>query len=671
MSDRLRRRSAFLVDFLLIFLGAAMIVRPLFTAKYMTVWASIESTFIGDARFLKQHWPHPLWQPLWYCGTRFDYVYPPLLRYGTALLSFLYIPVEAYHVFIGIMFSLGIAAVYFMVRAMEMSRLQAWFSAAATALVSPSFVFLADMRHDSPHLMPARLDVLVRYGEGPHISSLSILPFALGFAFSGLRRGRNGSLVLAAIFSALVALTNFYGATALAIFYPILAWSVWVTDRDRTVWARVLAIPVLAYALAAFWLTPAYLKITLSNMRYVSQPGSHYLYLPAIVAVLLFGYFSFRYAKREPGLAFTIFAVGGLVFTALNVLGYYYFRFNMLGDPHRLIPEFDLAMILAGIEGLRRLWIQPWAIPLASRIARGFVIVVALGTAIVQRHFIRRAWEAYPDEPDYRQRVEYQMSDWVAQNAPNARTFVTGSTRFWWDAWHDNAEVGGGSDQGLENPNPDIALWEVIIGRSDPNPSIQWLKALGADVLIVNDKTSQDKYRDISDPDKFRGALPVLYDDHSGDVIYRVPRRYSSLARVLDKVELDRLKPIDKVGYLDELRTYSTFVEAGPDVPTTTHWDGTDTISVHAPVQAGQSILVQVTYDAAWRAYTGNTELPIRADAMDFMAVDAPPGTQDIRLVFEKPRGNRIGDVLTLLAILFCLYTGFLAMRSKHTSSLN
>jgi hypothetical protein len=469
--------------------------------------------------------------------------------------------------------------------------------------------------------------------------------------------------VLAGIFSALVSLTNFYGATALAIFYPILAWSVWITYREERFWLRVLAIPVLAYALASFWLTPAYLKITLHNMQYVSQPGNGYSYVLAIVTVLLFGFLSWRYASQKPQLAFTVFVIGGVVFMGLNVLGHYYFNFRVLGEPGRLIPELDLAIILAGIEGLRRLWMNP------SYVARGFVLVVALSTAMIQRHFVRHAWEAYPKAPDYQQREEYQMSDWVARYRPDARTMVTGSTRFWWDAWHDNAEVGGGSDQGLINPNPGIAMWEIILGRKDPELSVPWLKALGADVLIVNDKHSQDEYRDINDPDRFRDLLPVLYDDHRGDVIYDVPRRYKSLARVLDKAGLDRLKPIDKVGYIDELRAYSSFVEAGPDVPTTTHWNGTDSISVHAPVQAGQSILVQETYDPAWRAYTGNTELPVRADAMDFMAVDAPPGTQDIRLVFEKPLGNRVGDVITLLAILFCLYTGFLAMRPKPAAS--
>ena len=62
-----------------------VLVRPLYKAEYLDAWNSIESTFISDARFLSDHWAHPGWQPNWYTGTRTDYVYPPALRYGTAL----------------------------------------------------------------------------------------------------------------------------------------------------------------------------------------------------------------------------------------------------------------------------------------------------------------------------------------------------------------------------------------------------------------------------------------------------------------------------------------------------------------------------------------------------------------------------------------------------------
>ena len=46
-----------------------------------------------------------------------------------------------------------------------------------------------------------------------------------------------------------------------------------------------LAIPLLAYGLTAFWLSPSYLRITLHNMQYVSERGSPWS-AAAAVAVL-------------------------------------------------------------------------------------------------------------------------------------------------------------------------------------------------------------------------------------------------------------------------------------------------------------------------------------------------------------------------------------------------
>ena len=65
---KLSRRQEILLDFFLLFLFAVALIRPFFKAKYLDKWASIESTFIADARFLMEHWPHPQWQPLWYGG---------------------------------------------------------------------------------------------------------------------------------------------------------------------------------------------------------------------------------------------------------------------------------------------------------------------------------------------------------------------------------------------------------------------------------------------------------------------------------------------------------------------------------------------------------------------------------------------------------------------------
>ena len=67
---------------------------------------------------LSEHLPHPGWQPLWYCGTRTDYIYPPALRYGTVLISRVghVIPARAYHLYTAFFYVFGIVAVYWLVR---------------------------------------------------------------------------------------------------------------------------------------------------------------------------------------------------------------------------------------------------------------------------------------------------------------------------------------------------------------------------------------------------------------------------------------------------------------------------------------------------------------------------------------------------------------------------
>ena len=245
---RTRRREV-LLDLFLIFVFAAGLIRPLFKARYLDKWASIESTFIADARFLLAHWPHPQWQPLWYAGTRFDYVYPPMLRYGTAAIAKVtgYWPVKAYHVYTAIFYCVGIAGVYLLVRVGMRSRGAAWLAAVATALMSPSLLFLKEFRADAWHLLPVRLGVLAKYGEGPHMTSLALIPFALAFTWLALERRRPAAVGIAAVFCAAVVSNNFYGATALAVFYPVLVWSFWITRQDKRILAPAVVIPALAY----------------------------------------------------------------------------------------------------------------------------------------------------------------------------------------------------------------------------------------------------------------------------------------------------------------------------------------------------------------------------------------------------------------------------------------
>jgi hypothetical protein len=644
---KLSRRREILLDGFLLFVLTAVLVGPYFKAKYTDKWSSIESTFISDARYLAAHWPHPQWQPLWYTGTRFDYIYPPALRYGTAAISKVtgFWPVKAYHFYTIFFYCVGIAGVYLLIRAASRSRGAAWLGAAATALMSPSLLFLKDMRLDSGPLVPVRLGVLIKYGEGPHMTALALIPIALAFTWRALENRRPGSVALAAIFSAAVVSNNFYGATALTMFYAVVLWSFWVTRRDLRMARAAIAIPALAYGLTAFWLVPSYFRITLRNMQYVSEPGTAWSFWIAVAVAAAFALASYRLARNRPERTWAVFVAGCVVFFSLDVLGNYYFNFRVAGEPGRLVPELDLVLILGVLTVLEWLWRRPGRAP---RVAAAIVIVAAFATTA---GYIRQAWKMLPLWPNYTARVEYRITDWLWKNMPDARVNPSGSVRFWFDAWHDLAQLGGGSEQGLLNPVPQEAQWEIM-GGSNSQTAILWLQALGVDVMYVPGPNSEEPYKDIQHPERFAGVTPLLYDDGQGNALYRIPRRYPAHARVVETARLDARRPPRSTYDVEYLRAYVDVVENGPDSPVSLEREGTDAMLLRARLSPGQAILVQETNDPAWQAWSNGRGLPLHADAMGFMVVEAPPGERQIRLAFVMPVENRVGWLLTGVSLL-------------------
>lgn len=644
---KLTRRKEILLDFFLVFLYTAILIRPYFKAKYTDKWASIESTFIADARFLAQHWPHPQWQPLWYAGTRFDYIYPPALRYGTALISKVtgFWPVKAYHFYTALIYAIGIAGVYLLIRVGSNSRGSAWLGALATSLMSPIFLFMPRFRGDAWMLTPQRLGVLVKYGEGPHMSALALIPIALAFSWLAMERRRPWAIAMAGVFSAGVAANNFYGATALAVFYPILIWSFWITRQNKQILVPAVAIPVLAYGLTASWLVPSYFKVTAENMKYVSEHGTTWSIWVALVVAVAFAVITDKFARNRTGATWQVFVIGCVVFFSLNVLGNFYFNFRVSGEPTRLLPELDMIYIMAIVMLLRWMWNRPGIV---LRIVASVIVAASFATTF---GYIRHAWHMFPLWPDYTSRVEYRMTDWLWKNMPNARAYPTGSVRFWYDTWHDLAQLGGGSEQGLLNGQVEPAQWETNLGP-DPKPTILWMQCMGVDAIYVSDKRSQEVFKDFQYPQKLAGFLPVLYDDQQGNVLYRVPRRYPALARVVDTAKMNALKPPRFNDDVEYLGAYADVIEKGPDAPTTLVWDGTDALHVHARIAAGQSLVVQESFDPAWHAWSHGRPLAIHKDALGFMAIDASPGDQDVTVAFVTPLENQVGRVVTVLTLL-------------------
>ena len=652
------RRTSIFLDFLLIFLLAAVLVWPLFRAKYLDKWASIESTFIADARFLKEHWPHPLWQPLWYGGTRFDYIYPPALRYGTAALAKFYPMTEAraYHLYTAFFYCVGIAGVYLLVRTMSGSRGAAWLAAGATAVISPSYLFLVAWRADSQPLFPLRLGVLVRYGEGPHITSLALLPIALVACFLALREWCPLATAAAAVCCALVVSNNFYGGTALAICFPLLVWSLWITHQDRRIWLRAAAITALAYGLTAFWLAPSYLRVTMANLKIVSQPGNQWSIWVALAVSAAYLFLTTKWARSRSERFYLVFVAGVALFFSVNVLGNYFLGFRVAGEPLRLVPELDLMLIMLIAEGLRRLWNRDrprW------RVAAVAIAVISLTPAL---GYLRRPWIIMDVDPNYRDRVEFKLTEWMGTHLHGARALATGSVRFWYDAWRDLPQLGGGSEQGILNQLVSVA-YQHATSDADAVSSTHWMQSYGVDAILVHDKNSKEQYHDFAVPHKFAGILPVLFDDHEGNVIYRVPRRFPDLARVVETSRVRSLPVLGSGWNPETVRAYADALEKGPDSRAVATWEDVNSMRIGAHVAAGQSLVVQVAYDPEWRAWSSGAALPIRKDVLGQMLIETPPGRHDIRLRFDTPFENRVGQIVSLLSALIVIALVILGWR--------
>lgn len=644
-------RKSWALDMFLIAAIAAAMIWPIFKTKYYENWMTIDSTFIADGRFLSENLPHPGWQPLWYGGTRFDFVYPPALRYGTALISKItgFVPAKAYHVYTAFFYSLGIAFVYLLVRTGSSSRLYGYAAALAAAAVSPAFLFMLHIRADAYPTFPQRLGVLVRYGEGPHMTAFAILPLALALAWHALRAGKSRWLAASAIACAAVVSNNFYGATSLAIFFPLLCWAVFTETRDWKLWLRAAAIALLAYGLCALWLSPSFLRITSRNLAIVSQPGNLWSVLLTLAVGAVFVISTWFLARRgvKP---WPIFVIGSATFFSLNTLGHYYFNFRAAGEPERLIPELDLTLILLCGLGLHALWRRFPA--RGPRIAIATLALVAVGYP--GRVYIGAPWKNLNRTSEYKHRLEYQLSDWVATHRPNTRTQVTGTVRFWWNVWSNNAQMGGGSEQGLTNIKIMNMFWRLVLG-TDPKADILWLQAYGVDNLIVNDKTSVLPICDFEHPRKFIGALPVLWENGKGDWIYEIPRKHPGLARVVDSAALDKASyPTDDETPI--LQQYVDTLERSAPAAAQTRWLKPDTLEVVAETAQGQSLVLQVSFDPSWHARENGQEFKVSEDAYGQVRIDLPPGQHKLELQFDTPLENRIGRGITLLSILIVAY---------------
>ncbi len=640
------------LDSAAVFALAAALVLPVFRMEYLDNWKSIEGAFVADGHALMENWPHHLWQPLWYCGTRADYVYPPGPRYGVAIFSTL-LRVSAargYHVFIGLCYAFGFALLYFWTRTATGSRVVAWLATVSIMVASPSFLVVPEIWRDGLFHSPQRLHVLMMYGEGPHISSLAMLPIAWIGAWKRFHGGSARWLCLSAIGIALTVTINFYGLTAISITMPLLVWACFLESRDWRIIRDAAVIGAMGWALTAWWLVPSYVRVTSRNLHLVSPAGNSWSFPVLIVLLAAYVAVSLVLSRMKRLSAYTFFIWSGLWWLAAYILGDRWFGFEVAGNPIRLVPEMDVFAILCAVQlaGIVWRWRPRGLFRLAPRLALLVVLVFAYRPSW---RYIKHPYHELRADPHWSERVEYKTETWLYQHFPEERAFVSGTIRFWYDDWHDAQEADGAAQQGILNPLLPGAQWIVMHGN-DAKVITWWLQALGVDILVVPGKDSQEPYQDFTDK-KLYDALPLLRDDGEGNRYYRVPRSSTGIVRVVNQARLEAVPPIRIEGLTTEVQAYADAIEAGPaGNRARCHWIGSDVLQVSAEVRPAEALLVQETFDPGWHAYENGRALPIRIDAVGHMLIALPQGSHSIRMVFEAPAEVVIGRITGIVCLL-------------------
>jgi hypothetical protein len=665
-SDR-KSQSGWWLDAGAIYVLTAALIFPLFRVNYLNDWESIESTFIADARLLRENWPHHLWQPLWYLGTRTDYVYPPGLRYSVAFLSWLLHAsfAHAYHIFIALFYTFGMVGVYLWVRTAANSRGAAWLAAAGAALVAPCLWITKDFGIGSPLHFPWRLHVLISWGEGPHICSLAVLPIVWLGAWRRFHGGGLRWLLLSAGAAATAVTLNFYGATSLAITFPILVWACFLERRDWRILRDSLFIATLAYGLTAWWLTPSYLRITLRNLHLVAPPGRASSVWAFVLIVIAYFGASFGVRRWLEARAYLFFSWSTLVFLSLYILGNRWFGFQVAGDTVRMISEWDLFATLCSVTIARALW--SWRpvgrLELAPRIATALITLLCFYPS---SRYLRHAYAEFPADHQWQKHVEYRTDDWLWRNFPEQRVLVSGSIRFWYNVWHDGQQADGGSLQGMLLPLTPSLQWRTL---HDDRPELvrHWLQAMGIDIVVVPGPASQEIYKDFTYASMYDRNFPLLYDDGAGNRFYRVPRRVPGIVRIVDRGKVLAAPPIPDNFETAQIAAYAEAVEAVPPGGGALdraqgRWRGSDELDIDALSQPGDALSIEETFDPNWRAYVDGKLQPIDRDVAGLMLVDLGPGKHSVRLVFETPRETIAGRAATCATLVLIL---FLALRRR------
>ncbi|HUG81138.1 MAG TPA: hypothetical protein VML01_05715, partial [Bryobacterales bacterium] len=600
----------------------AFVCRELFSTAYFDRMGSIEGAYMGLIRYILGHRFDFGWFPLWYGGIPFENAYPPLLPMAAAVFSALSGASAAlsFHITGAVVYCLGPVALYALAFYFTRDRVASFIAALAYSLLSPTAFLLPSIAADLGSVWwPRRLRDLAIYGDTAHLAVLVLLPAAIVAMDRVLERLTPARFFTAVLTAAAILLTSWFGVLSLALGGLSLALT-------RPAQGGAKTIPLIlgaAYAVAASWITPSYLMGVWRNAEhsgsYDSFRSVQLLMLLLLAAALAGGARLLRRFEVSRGPSFSILFLSGSGAIALSTE---WVGLRLVPQSQRYHLEFELAVALAMAFALG--WLLRGTRPSRRFMLAAAIALVALAQVANLREYAAPQLRSIAIE----QTVEYGASRWLDENLPGKRVFAAGSTQFWLNAFADNPQLGGGFDEGIRNPRIPHVRYGIPYLMADGEQAAAWLRAYGVKAIIVGGEKTRDAYRVFRDPAKFAGVLPELWRDRSeggdggggDDVIYGVPHRSDSLAKVIRRADVVANTPTDQ----NDVEPMLRYVRACDDASlplANIEWLDAGTGVIEADLTREHVVSVQISHHPGWSATVDGREVAVRRDGLGQMIV--------------------------------------------------
>ncbi len=661
-----------LITYFLIPLGILLLniflVLPLFKGEFTQSMGSIEAAYISDARWVFENIKDLSWNPLWYLGFPFHLSYAPVFPFFIALFHFILKSISIphfYRILTAVFYCIGPISLYFFVRYLTKKTFPALVSVLVYTLPTLSLLFLPGLKGEMvvSGFVPWQLLVLAKYGEGPHIASLSLVPLVALLFLKVLRKPSFKKYLLVAILSSFILLINILSFFSLLLMLSIVLFSEMVLEKPAFKFKSAFSIFLLTLGLSAFWYNLSFFK-----MIFLFEKGGSLiqnllsLFPFAIIMIPIFVVFSLFVFEKKPKLQ-PLFIGFFWFLTFFIIIGsWFYFERIYFPQPNRFIPELNLAISL--LIGLAFSSILSIIRKYTKVLSILFAVVIIAVLIFLNFQFKEDSWKITSPNPDINSTPEYRISKWLSENTDGKRVYTTGSICFWLNVFSDTPQVRGGADGASYSKWWAHATYQINTSENAPKGeeeviTLNWLKAINVSYAVVNFPHSKEIFHDYKNPDKFEEieGLEEVYNE-KGDVIYKVPLENPSLVQIVDKEKFDNLKSIYNAVDVDNLQDYVDYIEdSGFDQSKINLVKKKNTkYEISADLEENEAIALQISYNPVWKAYVNGKRVKIQKDVIDFMFIEPEEkGEVEIILKFGRTWDVWLGYFITLITLLYIL----------------